>query len=225
MKYPTDIFQKKWLIILIIVTAIHAVTIFYSPSFKEEQITKKESSVVHITFKKVQVNKPKQPKKRIKKKRKPKPSPKIEPKPILEEKIIEEEIKEIVEEEIIEEQTEEVYENIAENTNEINNEIKQDSIDAIKENYLYKLRQKINNSKSYPKMARRMNQEGTVLMNFLINNEGKIVNLKVEKSSRYKSLNKAAKSAIKKVGTFEPIPKELKLTQWEIIIPVVFSIK
>lgn len=95
----------------------------------------------------------------------------------------------------------------------------------IKENYLSKIQEKIEKNKQYPKKARRLQQEGTVVVEFNIHKNGSIHSLYLKTKSSYKRLNKAALLTIQQIIKFEPIPKALNKKTLKITIPISFIIK
>lgn len=95
---------------------------------------------------------------------------------------------------------------------------------SIRNEYLLKLRKRIEQNKVYPKRAKRLRQEGKVLVSFLIQKNGKIQNISLKGKSSYKRLDKAALELLKKIARFDPIPKELGKDSWAIEVPINYSI-
>ena len=94
----------------------------------------------------------------------------------------------------------------------------------IENKYLFRLREKIEKNKVYPKRAKRLKQEGRVLVSFYISKEGYIQNISIKNASSFKRLNKAAINLLNKIKKFEPIPKELEKHNWVIEVPINYSI-
>ena len=88
--------------------------------------------------------------------------------------------------------------------------------------YKAELRARIDQNKYYPSMSRRLGQTGTVVVAFTLLHDGNIINLRIDKPSRYERLNDSALDAVKKVERFKPIPKELGEGQMDIKVPVKF---
>lgn len=88
--------------------------------------------------------------------------------------------------------------------------------------YKAELRAMIDKNKSYPPMSKRLGQEGTVVVAFTLLEDGNIINVKIDSPSRYERLNDSALDAVKKVGRFKPIPKEIGGPRMEIKVPVKF---
>lgn len=94
----------------------------------------------------------------------------------------------------------------------------------IKNEYLSKLRKEIEKNKIYPKRAKRLKQQGKVVVSFILSKNGEIKNINLENASNFKRLNKAALELLEKIAKFEPIPKELEKNNWKIEIPINYSI-
>jgi len=95
---------------------------------------------------------------------------------------------------------------------------------AVKNSYLSKVKRTIEQRKSYPKAAKRLKQEGVVTIRFTILRNGKIKNLAVLKKSKYRKLDKAAIKTVRKIISFEPIPRELNERSMVITVPVKYEI-
>ncbi len=88
--------------------------------------------------------------------------------------------------------------------------------------YIGEIRSKIQKTIYYPLKAQALNAEGTVLVVFCINKNGKISEIDIESISNHTILNKAALTIVKKASPF-PIPP-LNFSH-RIQVPIVFRIK
>ena len=79
------------------------------------------------------------------------------------------------------------------------------------------IRNAIDRAKIYPLLARKRKIEGTVIMEFIINNKGYPQDIRIEKSSEHEILDSAA---IKTVKNAAPLPH----IQGKIIIPIRFKL-
>jgi TonB family protein len=79
------------------------------------------------------------------------------------------------------------------------------------------IRNAIDRAKVYPLLARKRKIEGTVIMEFIINNKGYPQDIRIEKSSEHEILDSAA---IKTVKNSAPLPH----IQGKIIIPIRFKL-
>ena len=115
-------------------------------------------------------------------------------------------------------------------TKSIRSEVVQESvssaeIETAKNKYLRLVTQSINKIKRYPRKAQALNQEGTVLVSLKLDINGKVLDLKVLKESRFVSLTDATIEAIKSVEKFPIIPTEMNLNEITLIIPVEYVIQ
>lgn len=92
----------------------------------------------------------------------------------------------------------------------------------IKAVYRAELRAMIDKNKYYPPLSRRLGQTGTVVVAFTLLKDGNIIDVRIDKPSRYDRLNDSALDAVKKVEKFKPIPAEIGATKMDIKVPVKF---
>ena len=90
--------------------------------------------------------------------------------------------------------------------------------------YLAKVQAKIEKNKVYPKVAKRLNQTGKVIVSFDILKDGKITNIKIIHKSKFEKLDEASIELLTNIGFFEAIPNELNKTVWNIQIPINYQI-
>ena len=167
-----------------------------------------------------------------------KPAPKVIEKPKkLEKKIVKQEkqIEKVVEktpEKVVEKESENIEKMAVAEQNEIST--KQESIIQSNSNnernknleseYLAKVKNKIEKNKVYPKVAKRLNQTGKVIVSFDILKDGKITNIKIIHKSKFEKLDEASIELLTNIGFFEAIPNELNKTVWNIQIPINYQI-
>lgn len=82
------------------------------------------------------------------------------------------------------------------------------------------LRAEIEKNKTYPPMARRLGQTGTVVVAFTLLEDGHIIDVRLDKPSRFERLNESALEAVKSVHKFKPIPKEWGQAKMDFTLPV-----
>ena len=167
-----------------------------------------------------------------------KPAPKVIEKPKkVEKKIVKQEkqIEKVVEktpEKVVEKENENIEKMAVAEQNEIST--KQESIIQSNSNnernknleseYLAKVQAKIEKNKVYPKVAKRLNQTGKVIVSFDILKDGKITNIKIINKSKFEKLDEASIELLTNIGFFEAIPNELNKTVWNIQIPINYQI-
>ena len=167
-----------------------------------------------------------------------KPAPKVIEKPKkVEKKIVKQEkpIEKIVEKpapKVVEKENENIEKMAVAEQNEIST--KQESIIQSNSNnernknleseYLAKVKNKIEKNKVYPKVAKRLNQTGKVIVSFDILKDGKVTNIKIIDKSKFEKLDEASIELLTNIGFFEAIPNELNKTVWNIQIPINYQI-
>ena len=167
-----------------------------------------------------------------------KPAPKVIEKPKKVEKKIVKKEKQI--EKVVEKTPEKIVEQATENIEKMHlaeqNETSQKQQSSVQENsnkqksqnleneYLAKVKNKIEKNKVYPKVAKRLNQTGKVIVSFDILKDGKVTNIKIINKSKFEKLDEASIELLTNIGFFEAIPNELNKTVWNIQIPINYQI-
>ena len=208
---------------------------------------KEEESITKISLNSVAIQKVEEVAKEVEKEIIPepiiekiveKPAPKVIEKPKkVEKKIVKQEkpIEKIVEKpapKVVEKENENIEKMAVAEQNEIST--KQESIIQSNSNnernknleseYLAKVKNKIEKNKVYPKVAKRLNQTGKVIVSFDILKDGKITNIKIIHKSKFEKLDEASIELLRNIGFFEAIPNELNKTVWNIQIPINYQI-
>lgn len=204
---------------------------------------KEEESITKISLNSVAIQKVEEVAKEVEKEIIPepiiekiveKPAPKVIEKPKkVEKKIVKQEKKiEKVVQEIVEKPTENIekVDQLAQNQTQSKQEssIQENSNNQKSKNleseYLAKVKNKIEKNKVYPKVAKRLNQTGKVIVSFDILKDGKVTNIKIINKSKFEKLDEASIELLTNIGFFESIPNELNKTVWNIQIPINYQI-
>lgn len=85
-------------------------------------------------------------------------------------------------------------------------------------------RYRFNKSPAYPGLARKRGQEGTVVLQVLVNTNGRVDDLEIEKSSGFASLDRAAAASVRK-WSFEPGRRGEEKIPMRVRVPVTFKLK
>ncbi len=95
---------------------------------------------------------------------------------------------------------------------------------SLKRSYESQLLAWLERHKKYPNIARRRSQQGTVVLVFTINAEGKLLSHKIIQASAHPVLNSAVVKMIKTASPMPPIPETLRRNQvrFSYTIPVHF---
>ncbi|MGB5792676.1 energy transducer TonB [Poseidonibacter sp.] len=109
-------------------------------------------------------------------------------------------------------------------TNSINISKSLQKNEEFKENYISRLREFIDKNKQYPKMSKRLKEEGKVLLSFRVLKSGEFKNIKLLESSGNKRLDKAALNALISSERFEPFLEEINKNYMDFSLPIVFEL-
>ena len=244
-RYLNSFFITSFIYLILAVMFINVISEITLETKKEEE------SITKISLNSVAIQKVEEVTKELEKEIVPepiiekiveKPAPKvIEKQKKVEKKIVKQEkkIEKVVEktpektpEKVVEKESENIEKMAVAEQNEIST--KQESIIQSNSNnernknleseYLAKVQAKIEKNKVYPKVAKRLNQTGKVIVSFDILKDGKITNIKIIHKSKFEKLDEASIELLTNIGFFEAIPNELNKTVWNIQIPINYQI-
>jgi len=98
-------------------------------------------------------------------------------------------------------------------------------VEPIRASYLAELAAQINRKKYYPRASRRFGEEGTVVVSFVLQRDGRVTDLAVAQSSGSERLDEAALTTLERVTPFRPIPDVLQRDDWPISVPIAFNLR
>lgn len=84
--------------------------------------------------------------------------------------------------------------------------------------------QLVNSKKKYPRKARALQQEGTVVAKIKLSKDGKLLDVEIVESSSYKILAQATLEAIKSIKKFPEIPTEMGVDEITFNVPFEYEI-
>jgi TonB family protein len=91
--------------------------------------------------------------------------------------------------------------------------------------YLAELAARINRAKYYPRVSRRLGEEGTTVLAFVIRRNGELGDIQVVESAGHARLDEAARKTMLRVSPFRPMPAAIARDDWQIRVPIVFSLR
>jgi len=97
--------------------------------------------------------------------------------------------------------------------------------DPVLSRYISRVRTKIERRKYYPASSRRMKEEGTVTVSFLLTSAGDLVTLSVASSSGFPDLDDAALDAVRKASPYPPFPATLGTARLALKVPITYELK
>lgn len=95
----------------------------------------------------------------------------------------------------------------------------------LEESYRARVRQAVDERKHYPRMARRLELEGRVVVAFTVGAEGRLADLRLVESSGSELLDEAALEAVRQAAPFPPFPAGIERRQWDFILPLSFALE
>lgn len=94
----------------------------------------------------------------------------------------------------------------------------------IEASYQSRLRQLIDEKKTYPRRAKRLGREGKVYVSFVVLPDGTIQEVTLREGSGVKILDQAAIKAILAVSGALPFPTEVKRHRWTFTVPISYEL-
>src|SRR3569623_511935 len=77
----------------------------------------------------------------------------------------------------------------------------------------------------YPALSKRLGEEGVVRLNILVNPDGSVAQLEIDKSSGYARLDESARKTVKNSWKFEPARQAGKPVAARVIVPIQFTLR
>ena len=91
--------------------------------------------------------------------------------------------------------------------------------------YLGRLQTRLQQHKEYPRRARFRRQEGTTILHFVIDRDGRLHDYDIETSSGHEHLDRAVIDMIERARPFPPIPNHLGQSRLALTVPVQFVLR
>lgn len=91
---------------------------------------------------------------------------------------------------------------------------------SAQERYRVELQAMLEKKKQYPLLAKRLRQQGKVLVKFTLRRDGSVAAAELIGTSEFETLNNAARELIGQISGLKPFPDEVKKNQWVFVLPV-----
>lgn len=88
--------------------------------------------------------------------------------------------------------------------------------------YMAELRAWLEKHKQYPRRARRLRQEGTALLYFVMDSEGRVLEYRIRESSGHESLDEAVTTMIERAQPLPGFPEGMDQGRLALVVPVQF---
>ncbi|MFW2372878.1 MAG: energy transducer TonB [Gammaproteobacteria bacterium] len=90
--------------------------------------------------------------------------------------------------------------------------------------YIVTLQSWLERHKQYPRRARARQQQGTVLLYFVVSRTGQVINYKIQQSSGYAMLDDEVLAMIQRAQPLPAFPESIPVNQMQLEVPVQFYI-
>ena len=98
-------------------------------------------------------------------------------------------------------------------------------IEHLEARYKARLKAAIEAHKRYPRRARRLGQQGQIIVRFVVDHNGVINAVEVVQSSGFKRLDQAAIETIRSISGQLPFPEEIPRKHWTFRIPITYRLR
>ena len=96
---------------------------------------------------------------------------------------------------------------------------------CIRDSYMAQLQAWLERHKEYPRRAKLRRQEGTVLLYFVMNREGRVLEYRIRQRSGHASLDRAVEEMIERAQPLPKMPQEMRQARLELVVPVQFFLR
>ena len=91
--------------------------------------------------------------------------------------------------------------------------------------YLSLLQAWLARHKEYPRRSRMRRQEGTALLRFVMDRDGRVLDFSIQRSSGHPDLDHEVEQMIRRAQPLPPIPADLRQARLELVVPVQFVLR
>lgn len=91
--------------------------------------------------------------------------------------------------------------------------------------YVTRIQAWLESHKRYPRRARLLRQEGTVVLHFVMDREGRLEDYRIRRSSGYELLDHAVRAMIERAQPLPKMPATLPQPRLELVVPVEFILR
>lgn len=95
----------------------------------------------------------------------------------------------------------------------------------IPHDYLGKLRAWLEMHKEYPYRAKRRRQQGTAVLHFTVDREGRVSSYRIVESSGHRMLDDEVEALIERAQPLPELPPEVMHASLELVVPIQFSLR
>jgi len=99
-----------------------------------------------------------------------------------------------------------------------------EEVKADRKAFLRGLRQAISRYQFFPEEAARRRETGTALVGFVLESDGSITGIHLQRSSGSPLLDETARETLRRLGHYKPIPPELGRSHWKMAVPIAYEL-
>lgn len=95
---------------------------------------------------------------------------------------------------------------------------------TVREDYVAELMTWIDAHKRYPAVSKRLGEQGEAEVEFTLLKDGTLSGARLVRSAGHARLDEAALALISNLERFKPIPEELNIQEWKLVLPIAFGL-
>jgi protein TonB len=95
---------------------------------------------------------------------------------------------------------------------------------SVRQEYIARILRKLQAEKRYPPDARQKGWEGDAEVTVTIAANGSLLAVDLRKATAFRLLDEEAADMVRRAAPFDPIPREVGLEKWKLIVPIRFRI-
>jgi protein TonB len=95
----------------------------------------------------------------------------------------------------------------------------------MKKAYLNGLKPAIAAHQFFPEEAKRRRESGTVVVGFVLEQDGRITGIHLRRSSGSALIDQAAQDSLRRLGRYKPIPWQFGIRTWNLSVPIVYDLR
>lgn len=89
-----------------------------------------------------------------------------------------------------------------------------------RDRYIAEIVRYLNGRKRYPQLALRLRQQGTIVVKFRLDRNGRVLEADLVQKTPFETLNQSAKNLIQEIQGLRPFPDSVKDQTWLFTVPI-----
>ncbi len=96
---------------------------------------------------------------------------------------------------------------------------------GVSPDYLTRLQSWLERHKQYPTAAQRRRQQGTAMLYFVMDRDGRVLDYRIQQSTGHQLLDREIADMIQRAQPLPPMPEAMTQARLEVVVPVQFSLR